>query len=148
MAAIPTDFLWPRFPVGGLADLPFKNTTSATNFTPGQLVKLDTSNPMSAAQPCMGMVLTAAVADTPDGVVVQNTPFGGYGTMQILGMAPVIVDASGPITAGTLLGCSGTVNGAVTTYTATAGDGLVGKAVSTSVNTADFIEALLKLSTV
>lgn len=145
MAAIPADFLWPRFPVGGLADIPFKNTTTATNFTPGQLVKLDTANPMSASQPCIGAVLTAAVADCPDGVVVQNTPFGAYGTMQIAGLGSVIVDGAGAISAGTQLGCSATVNGAVVTYTPTVGDGLVGKAVSTSVNTADFIACLLKL---
>ena len=145
MAAIPTDFLWPRLPFGGFADIPFKNTSTTVNNTPGQLVKLDTANPMSAAQPCFGGVLTAAVADCPDGVVVQNTPFGAYGTMQIGGLGTCIVDGGGAITAGTQLGCSGTVAGAVVTYTATVGDGLVGKALSTSVSTADPIACLLKL---
>ena len=144
MAAIPADFLWPRFPVGGLMDVPFKNTTSSTSFTPGQLVKLDTSNPLSATQQAAGMVLTAAVTDVPDGVVVQDTAASAYGTIQIGGLASVIVDAAGAITAGTILGPSGTVNGAVVTYTA--GDPVVGKAWSTSVNTADFILARLTLT--
>jgi hypothetical protein len=148
MSAIPADFNWPRFPLHGAADIPFKNT-SGTAMTPGQVVKLDTSNPFSPTQVYMGAILTAAVTDVPDGVVVQDTPASttnnpGFGTMQILGIATVYADAGSSPAAGAILGPSGSVSGAVTTYTA--GDPVVGKGLSAGVNASDPILARLILA--
>ena len=136
MSAVVADFAWPRFPIGGMADMPFKNT-SASAMTPGQIVKLDTANPMSTTQFIAGMALSAAVSDIPDGVVVQDTPINGTGTIQILGLTTVYVDAAGATTAGSLLGCSSTVPGAAVAATAVAGDSVVGKAWSATALTAD-----------
>jgi hypothetical protein len=136
MSAVVADFNWPRFPVGGMADIPFKNT-SGTAMTPGQVLKLDTANPLSPTVMVAGMVLSAAVADIPDGVCVQNVPINGGGTVQILGLATVYADAAGATTAGALLGPSSTVAGAVVAATATAGYGVVGKAWSATALSAD-----------
>lgn len=144
MSAVPSDLAWPRFPNGGLADKPFKNTSASTAYTPGQVVKLDTSNPYSPTAKVAGMVLTTAVTDLPDGVVVGDTPAGGYGTLQDEGWATVYQDASGNVAAGAVVGPSGTVNGAVVTYTG--GDPAVGKALSAGTASADPILVRLILA--
>jgi hypothetical protein len=49
--------------------LPIKNT-SGSPLTAGMVVKLDTSNPVTAANPIISVVPTAALTDVPLGVVV------------------------------------------------------------------------------
>jgi hypothetical protein len=146
MAAVPKDFVWPRIPAQGSFDIPFLNT-SAAQLTPGQIVKLDTAHPLSPTQLAPGMVLSAAVTDVPDGVVVQDTPIGVTGTIQVGGFATVFQDSGGNIAAGALAGPSAAVAGAATTATATAGDGVVGKAWSAGTATADPIGVRLTCGT-
>jgi hypothetical protein len=142
MAAVPKDFNWPRFPIGGMADIPFKNFTGSA-FTPGQVVKLDTGNPWSPTNMVAGMVLTSAVTDWADGVIVQDTPVNNTGTIQIEGVTTVYQDSGGNPAAGAILGPSAAVAGAVTTYTG--GDAKVGKAWSAGTATADPIGVRLTL---
>jgi hypothetical protein len=146
MAAVPKDFIWPRIPAQGSLDLPFKNTTG-TQMTPGQVVKLDTANPMSPTLMTAGMVLSSLVTDVPDGVVVSDTPAGQQGSIQVGGFATVYQDSGGNIAAGALVGPSAVVAGAVTTATAAAGDGVLGKAWSAGTATADPIGVRITCTT-
>lgn len=125
-----TDFLWTRFPIQG-ADFPVKNT-SGSAITANQTVKLDTGNVIGATQPQAGVTPTVLVADFPFGVAIENIPAGGYGRVQLEGVAVCI--ALGAITAGAIVGPS-TTAGQVTTYTAA--NPSLGQAVSAAVNAAD-----------
>jgi hypothetical protein len=147
MSAVPSDFAWPRLPAQGLLDIPFINTAGAA-MTPGQVVKLDTANALSPTLvTAPGMVLTTAVTDVADGVVVQDTAVNGQGSIQIGGIATVYQDSGGNIAVAALVGPSAAVAGEVTTATATAGDGLVGKAWSAGTASADPIAVRLILGT-
>jgi len=127
-----SDLVWGSgFPITG-GDVPVKNT-SGSALTAGQLVKLDTSNPISASQPFMGIVLTSAVADFPFGFLVENIPIAGTGRCRIEGIAVGI--AVGAITVGTIVGASAATSGDVVAYTAT--DPSVGQICNTTTAAAD-----------
>jgi hypothetical protein len=126
-------------PIQG-ADISVKNT-SGSALAPGQVVKLDTSNPMSATQPQPGVVLTSAVADYPYGVVVENIPVNGQGRVQIEGQVQCI--AAGAVSVGAIVGAS-TTAGDVTTYTAA--NPSLGQAVTVAVNAADPIFIRISVS--
>lgn len=115
--------------------------------TPGQVVKLDVSNALSPTiLTSPGMVLTAAVLDIPDGVVVQDTPASAQGTIQTMGGSFITVyqDSGSNIAVAAIVGPSAAVAGAVTTTT-TAPDGVVGKAWSAGTATGDPIGVRLIL---
>jgi hypothetical protein len=135
-----TDFIWGGLPIFG-ADWTVKNT-SGTAMTSGQTVKLDASNPLSAAQPAPGVVLTAAVTDYPLGVLIENIPVASYGRCRVEGGAVAI--AAGAISAGAIVGPSGAISGDVTTYTA--GDPSLGQALSVALNAADPIAVRIAIS--
>ena len=131
-----TDFQLPRFPLG-ISELPVKNTSgSAMNLGSqgqGLLVKLDTSNPLSATQPRICVVLTAAVTDIPLGVTIPDIPVAGQGNIQLEGL--VWCTAAAAITIGVLVGPSGSTSGDVIAYTST--DPYIGQALTAAVNAGD-----------
>lgn len=135
-----SDLVWGSgFPITG-GDVPVKNTSGGA-LTSGQLVKLDASNPLSASQPFMGVVATAAVTDYPFGFLVENVPTGATGRCRIEGIAVGI--ALGAVTVGAVVGASATA-GQVTTYTPT--DPSVGQACSTTTTAADPILVRMAVS--
>lgn len=144
--AVPKDFIWPRIPAQDVLAIPFINKSGA-QLNAGDIVKLDTGNPLSPSQMAAGMVHTAAVTDVPDGVVIGNTPNGLTGNIQCGGFITVYQDTGGNIAAGALVGPSAAVAGAATTATASAGDGVVGKAWSAGTASADPIGVRLTLDT-
>lgn len=136
----PSDFAMGRQPFHG-SELSIQNTDSV-QLTPGTLVKLDTSNPMSATQPIDGMVRTAAVTDVPDAVVIENIPVGGTGRVQLAGMVNVL--AAGSISIGAILGPSGATSGTATAYTA--GDPSLGKAFTPATAANQFVRCRMFIS--
>jgi hypothetical protein len=127
-----TDFLYPRFPIQG-ADIPVKNT-SGTAWTVGQLLKMDSANVVSATQPQIGAIITAAVTDIPFGFAIEATPASGQGRCQIAGIMYGLGVAAG-VTAGATVGPSGSVSGQIVAYTAT--DPYAGQALTAGVSAAD-----------
>jgi hypothetical protein len=125
-----TDFVTPRFPIQG-ADIPVKNTSGGA-LAAGALVKIDTSNPVSATQPQIGVVACSAVTDFPLGFLIEALAANAVGRVQIEGIAQGI--ALGAITAGAIVGPSATA-GQITTYTAT--DPAIGQALTAAANAAD-----------
>lgn len=126
--------------------LSVKNT-GGTALAFGALVKMDAANPLSAAQPAVGVIATAALTDVPLGVVVDTSILAGTaGRIQVIDGTAVwcIVDASGNITAGAQVMPSSTVAGAVRTYVAAAGNACVGQALTATTATADPVLVMLQ----
>lgn len=132
-----TDFAYPRQPFAG-SERAVKNTSGAA-MVPGNLVKLDTANPMSATQGAPGAVLTNAIADYPYGVVIENIPVGGFGRVQRGGECMAL--AAGAIAVGQLVGGTVAAPGAATPYTA--GNPSLGQALTPAANLNDpFVVAI------
>lgn len=128
-----TDFLYARLPLN-VAEWLVKNTSGAAMVT-GQLVKVDTANPMSATQPVVGVVLTSAATDMPFGFIIENIPAGGIGRCQVADGSGVSGIAAGAIAVGAIVGASAATPGDVTT--ATAADPSIGQALTAAVNAGD-----------
>jgi len=136
-----TDFIYSRFNGAGGFDRSVKNTTGSA-MVPGQTVKLDTANPVSGTQGAPGVVLTAAVADFPYGVVVENIPAGGYGRVQLEGEAICIAQAA--IAVGAIVGAGAGVAGDVIAYTAA--NPSLGQAMTAAANAADPVLVRMSIS--
>lgn len=119
------DLSFPKFPV--------KNT-GGTAITVGQLVKLDTANPLGATQGSVGVIPTVLVADVPFGFAAENIPAGQYGGVYGVDGQAIWGIALGAIAIGAKVGPS-TTAGQVTTYTAA--NPSIGQALTAAVNAAD-----------
>ena len=138
-----TDFFDGRYPCS-IPDLSVYNA-SGSDIPVGSVVSLDTGNLLGASQGAIGVVIApAAVTTKPLGVVVEVIKATGYGRIQSVSGTCVwcIADSGGAITAGSVVGCSGAVAGAVAAYTPT--DPYLGIAMTTTASTADPI--LVKLA--
>jgi hypothetical protein len=127
-----TDFQNARFNFQ-LPDFPVKNTTGSA-MPSGTTVKMDASNVLSGTQQAVGVVPTAAITDVPFGIAVEAIPAGGYGRVQTIEGTAAWAIALGAVTAGAMVGGSAT-SGQVTTYTA--GDPVLGQALTAAVSAAD-----------
>lgn len=99
--AVINDFIIGRT-ARNIPDLPVNNT-SANPINAGDVVQLDTANPLSTTQGYVG-VTAGTLNAMPYGVAVQNIPAGGQGSIQRDGIA--IVKASGAIAAGATVQCA------------------------------------------
>ncbi|HSY22323.1 MAG TPA: hypothetical protein VK841_09425 [Polyangiaceae bacterium] len=132
----------------GLPYFPIKNTGASAALTVGMVVKVDASNVLSASQPAVGVIPTAALTDVPFGIVVETSiAAGAYGTCRVIDgtAAWCVVDASGNIAAGAQVMPSSSVSGAVRTYVASAGNSVVGQALTATTAAADPVLVKLQL---
>lgn len=91
------------------------NTSTTVNIASGDVVKIDTSNPMSATQSGIGVIQTTASGDTAYGVAIEAIPIGAQGRVQRAFLAPVV--ASAAIAVGAFV--DATAAGQVVTHVAT-----------------------------
>lgn len=93
------DFIYASMP--SELDMPIKNT-DVVAFAAGDVVKVDTANPVSGTQGVIGALRGTAAAVNSLGVCMEAIPIGQQGRIRPLG--PVVpVTASAAIAAGVLL---------------------------------------------
>ena len=129
-----SDYLYPRFPLGG-SEIPVKNTTgSGTAIAFAACVKIDSTNVVSGTQPQIGVVACTAVTDFPFGLMIEKVADAAFGRCQIAGIAEGLGVAAG-VSAGALVGASGSVAGCV--VAATTSDPALGQALTAGVSALD-----------
>jgi hypothetical protein len=139
-----TDFSWARVSGHGALEKSALNTDASNNFTPGQMVKLDTANVISGTPYLTGPgVVLGTAAVFPYGVVLTNANsvagVSPYNPVRVQFGGEVQVNASAAISAGNILATA--ASGKVATQTSAQPQ--VGQAMTAAASSTDLLQAAL-----